>query len=94
MKKILVTRHPALREMLLDKIYHDFDEVVEHAFEEDIKGAHVFGVLPLYLASKAARITEVSLKIPQEKRGKELSREELSEYFTGLITYEVKEIME
>jgi putative CRISPR-associated protein (TIGR02620 family) len=92
MKRILVTRHPALKDMLMNKIGHDFDEVIEHANEEEIKGAHVFGVLPLYLASKAAKITEVCLKIPQEKRGKELSFEELSEYFAGLKTYEVKEI--
>ena len=94
MKRILVTRHPALREMLMDRFDYEFDEIIDHAKEEDIKGAHVFGVLPLYLASKAAKITEVCLVIPQEQRGKELSSEELWDYYSGLITYEVKEILE
>jgi hypothetical protein len=88
---IIVTRHPALLELLSEKLYiSNTTPVISHATEDDVKGKHVIGILPHHLSCLTASITEVALDIPEDKRGQELSIEELRLYYKGFATYRVK----
>jgi hypothetical protein len=89
---IVVTRHPALVEYLVEAGYISAStEVVSHASEETVAGKHVFGVLPLRLAALAASITEVPLDLPPQLRGVELTIEQVRQYAGKPTTYVVKE---
>lgn len=91
-KSVIVTRHPALVEYLLGSgCIPDSVEVVSHASEETVAGKHVFGVLPLRLAAKAASITEIPLDLPPHLRGVELTVEQVRQYAGKPTTYVVKE---
>ena len=90
---IVITRHPALvRVMIEDGIVNAGVQVIPHANVEDVKGRHVFGVLPLPLAAEAARVTVPDLRVPPEMRGKELTAEQVREYLHGWRTFVVKEV--
>jgi len=94
MKQIIVTRHPALIEYLKKYGYVTNDiEHVTHANVDDVKDKHVFGVLPLWLACHCGKLTEIQLRLPNEKRGKELTLKDL-EFFakTPLKTYTIREV--
>lgn len=93
MRTILVTRHAALKDFFEAKGLR-FDTSISHASIEDVMGAHVYGVLPLHLAAHAAKVTEVSLSVPAEKRGQELTLEEVKTYYRGIVTYKVEKIEE
>lgn len=55
---IVVTRHPALLELIRERGIVDGDvRVIDHASEEDVRGRDVVGVLPLRLASLANSVT-------------------------------------
>ena len=92
MKKVIVTRHTALVEFLKELGVEG--EVVAHATEETVAGKHVFGVLPMRLAAEAGRFTEVSLNVPAELRGKELSLEEIKACNPTLTTFKVERVEE
>lgn len=76
MEKVIVTRHTALVDFLREQGIEG--DVVSHASEETVKGKHVFGVLPMRLAALCGRFTEVTLQIPAELRGKELSLQDIN----------------
>ena len=63
--------------------------VLSHASAEDVRGKHVFGVLPMRLAAEAAVLTEVSMTVPAEWRGTELSLEQIQACNPVLATYMV-----
>ena len=90
-EKIVVTRHPALVEYLLEKgiIKEGEFHLISHATIEDIEGKDVIGVLPMVLASAANTITEVPLVVPQELRGQELSLDQVREFAGAPVTYKV-----
>jgi len=93
MEKIVVTRYKGLVEYLLElKLVDEKTKVLAHAQPDDIEGKHVLGVLPLWLSCHAAKITEIQLRLPAEKRGKELSLEEVKFHALAPRTYIVKEI--
>lgn len=90
MTKIVVTRHPSLVTLLGEQgLVGEEVEVVAHATADDVRGKHVIGVLPLALAAEAETITEATLRVPPEARGRELSLDEVRECFQGLTTYKV-----
>ena len=90
-RQVVVTRHPALVVVLRKEFGLGEDvRVLSHATEADVEGAHVFGVLPLRLAAKTALLTEVSLNLPPELRGVELSEQQIREYMVSPETYEVR----
>lgn len=90
---IVVTRHKALLELLREVLWLDErTPVIEHATIEDIKGKHVYGVLPHHLSCHAYDVTEVNLDIPVELRGKELTLEQMRLYYKGVSTYKVREV--
>lgn len=88
---LVVTRHPALLEVLAEKgIATPETPVIAHASPEAVRGKNVAGVLPLSLAAECASITEVSLRLPAELRGRELSAEEVRAHMQGVRTYKVE----
>jgi hypothetical protein len=87
--RIIVTRHPALVEVLRE----DFDiegEAHEHATAELVRDRAVIGVLPLHLAALAFSVTAVDLDLPPELRGKELTVDEVRRHLKGLTPYKVQ----
>lgn len=87
---IVVTRHPALVQFLLEQgLIHAGVPVISHASPEQVRGRHVIGVLPLSLASLAESVTEVPLSLPPELRGVELTLEQVREYAGRPVTYKV-----
>ena len=90
MEKIIVTRHAALLQFLMEQgLVEEGVQVLTHATAEDVRGKHVYGVLPMRLAAEAALLTEVSLVVPLELRGKELSLENIKACNPAIATYRV-----
>lgn len=90
---VVVTRHPALVEYLTELgVVPAGTEVVAHATAEQVRGRHVFGVLPLHLAAEAASVTEVPLHVPAELRGVELTLEQVRQFSGPLVEYKVSRV--
>jgi hypothetical protein len=90
---IIVTRHPALVDYLRERgIVAGDVPVLPHVTEDDVRGRHVIGVLPLHLASVAEMVTEVPLALAPEDRGRELDLARLREVAGAPRTYVVREI--
>ena len=90
---VVVTRHPALVEYLWEiGLISRHTPVIAHAKAEDVKGKHVFGVLPMSLACHALSVTEVPLALTPEDRGKELPIERMREIAGQWQTYHVKQL--
>ena len=93
MEKLVVTRYKTLVEYLKKiGLIDDSDKVIPHAKIVDVRGKHVIGVLPYWLSSHAEKFTEVQLRVPTEKRGMELTIEEIEFYSLEPRTYEVREV--
>ena len=91
--QIVVTRHTALVEWLkLHKFVSDNVQVIAYAKPEDLKNKHVFGKLPYRMACHAAQYTEVVIRTPEEKKGKELTLKELEFYIVDSNTYMIIDV--
>ena len=75
MDTVIVTRHAGLVEWL--KRLGIEGEVVSHADEDTVRGKRVYGVLPFRLAALADEFVEVSMNVPAELRGKELTADDI-----------------
>lgn len=84
---IIVTRHPALVEYLARQGI--IGQVIPHASEEDVRGRVVYGVLPYRLAALTSRFVEVSMSIPANLRGKELTLQDIESCNPTLTAYAV-----
>jgi len=90
MEPLIVTRHLALVELLRERgLVAEGVEVLAHATPEQIRGRHVFGVLPLALAAEAESVTEIPLRLTPEQRGQELSLATLRQIAEEAVTYRV-----
>lgn len=90
---LVVTRHKGLCEYLIHQGLITSDTpIIEHATPEDVTGRHVLGVLPHWLSSKAASVTEVPLNVPAEKRGVELTLDDMMLFAGDAKTYVVQEV--
>lgn len=90
---IVVTRHPALVELLIERgIVEQGTPVITHATPEQVAGKDVIGVLPLSLAALANSVTEIPLALTPDMRGKELSIETLRSIAGEAVTYKVKRV--
>jgi len=77
---IVVTRHPALVDLLREQgLINGSERIIDHATADDVRGRHVIGVLPLALAALTASVTEIPLALTPEDRGKELDLARLRE---------------
>jgi len=89
MSTVIVTRHQGLVQWLAMRGITG--EVIAQATPDDIKGKDVYGVLPLHLAAKANTVTTVDMpNLPAEKRGQDLTPEEMDQYGAKLTTYIVR----
>ena len=87
---VVVTRHTGLVEFLVERgALGSHVPVVAHATAATITGKNVLGVLPLHLAALAASVTEATLQLTPDQRGKELDLSEVRKAFTGFNTYVV-----
>lgn len=85
---LIVTRHSGLVEWL--RQHGITGRVVEQANAETVRGKRVYGVLPLHLAAEAAEVVVVDMpRLPREKRGVDLSPEEMDEYGAIMTAYVV-----
>jgi len=88
---IVVTRHKGLIDFLKQKkIINEDTPVYEHVQIDDVKGKHVLGVLPYWLAVHALTVTEISMDLPLSLRGKELSAEEVEQFIKEPVTVQVR----
>lgn len=92
MSNIIVTRHSGLTEWLRRQGIDG--EVISHVINaEQVEGKHVYGALPFHLASLAESVTVVDLpNLPADKRGAELSADEMDAYGATLCTYVVRRL--
>lgn len=67
--------------------------ITGNATPQDVRGRDVYGILPLWLAAEAARVTEVSMPgLPLEYRGKEYSPAEMDAWGAHMVRYQVRVI--
>ena len=93
MEKLVVTRYKSLVTYLKQiKLINNNTRVISHANIEDVQNKHVIGVLPYWLSCHAAKFTEVRLRTPNEKRGHELTVDEIAFYSLDPCTYEIREV--
>jgi putative CRISPR-associated protein (TIGR02620 family) len=88
---IIVTRHAGLV-IVLAEDYGIAGPVLAHVTAADVRGKAVVGVLPLHLAAEAKSVTEVTLNLPPELRGQELTIEQVRQHMKGLRTYVVRSL--
>ena len=84
---IIVSRHQATIEWLGEQGVNA--PVLAQVTEADVQGRNVYGNLPLHLAAVADTVTAVSLDVPAEMRGQELTLEEVRKY-ASLRTFVVR----
>ena len=89
---IIVTRHTGLIQWL--KSHGIVGDVISHVeFPDQIRGKDVYGVLPLHLASVCNSVTTVDMPgLPSEKRGIDISVEEMDAYGATMSRYEVRKV--
>ena len=93
MEKLVVTRYKSLVEYLKKiELIDDNTKIITHAKIEDVENKHVIGVLPYWLSCHTGKFTEIQLRIPSERRGHELTMEEIEFYSLTPKTYEVREV--
>ena len=92
MEKLVVTRYQSLVEYMIKiKLIDENTKVITHAKINDVKEKHVLGVLPYWLSCHAKKFTEIQLRVPSERKGKELSLEEVEFYSLEPKTYTIRE---
>lgn len=90
---VIITRHPGLVQVLHELAPETLNApILDRADPEQIRGKHVYGVLPLTLACLADKVTNVTLNVPQELRGTELTADQVRQYMTELETFIVSKI--
>jgi len=92
MDKIVVTRHQSLVKYLIEiGLIDNKTKIITHAHPEDVEDMHVIGVLPYWLSSKAGKYTEIQLRLPPDKRNKDLTIAEVKFFANDPKTYVVRE---
>ena len=85
---VIVSRHAGAIEWLRRRGITG--RVVEHAYPEDIRQRVVYGILPFHLAALAKELVMIDTPlIPLERRGGDLSPEEMDKYGAALTHYVV-----
>lgn len=91
--KIIVTKHNSFVDYVVELgLAEKGTSVLTYVREKDVLGKHVIGVLPLRLASVAESITVINMKIPEEKRSRILSIEDIRAFASEPIVYKVDKV--
>ena len=85
---LIVTRHPALVDLLLERGYES-KKITSHVTVDDVRGKNVCGVLPHALSALTESDTEIPLSLSPSDRGKELTLARLREIAGEAVTYKV-----
>jgi len=93
MKTVIITRHPGALKWLR-KHHPEYKEVehIVHAKPEDIEGNIVIGMLPIHMAVLAKEYWNLSLNIPAEMRGKELTVSDMEKYNCKIEQYKITKV--
>lgn len=90
---LVVTRHKNLKEFLINKgLITVVTPSITHATMGDVLKKNVVGNLPMHLAAHTNAIMSLTINVPLDKRGTELSVEELEMYTSDFCWYKVWEI--
>ena len=93
---IFVSRHPGAKEWIHQKDGFEEVEVVKHFIPRKHRHIDVIGNLPVHLASQVCdsgnRYYHLSIAIPSEVRGKELSSTEMQKYGAKLVEFKVHQV--
>lgn len=91
LRYLVITRHPALVEYLREQGHIGGDaRVIDTATEDDVRGQHVIGILPIRLAALCASYSECSLVLgPQDRGVTDLTIDRVREIAQPLTTYRV-----
>lgn len=91
-----VSRHPGAQAWARERGIIADHQVDHLALEQVSAGDRVLGTLPIHLAAdvcaRGARYIHLTLQIPRELRGKELSAEELNQLGASLQAFHVEAI--
>ena len=89
--KYIVTRHKGAVEWIREHypIFNRF-VVIPHITEEQVKGSIIIGTLPVNLAVLAKEYWHLSMMIPMEMRGKELTLEDMEEFGCQIVKYKIE----
>lgn len=88
MQPIIVSRHAGAVAWLNARGI--FGRVIEHAKPDDVRGRVVYGILPFHLAALAKELVMIDTpEIPLERRGGDLTPEEMDSYGATLTHYMV-----
>ena len=86
-QNLIVTRHKGLVEWL--ERQGITGEVKASVTADEVRNKHVIGALPAHIAQYAFYMTSVDYFCPLEKRGKELTADDLEAYGAKLFDYKV-----
>lgn len=94
MTTYFITRHPGAKQWAREEGFV-IDRLVAHLEPEEIRpGDTVLGTLPVNLAARiceqGARYYHLSLELPLEQRGKELSVEDMRRFGARLEEYRIE----
>ncbi len=92
---VIISRHDAFVEFLKMKgILHGDEQVISHVSNPDVIDGKVVitSGLPMHLAAKARCVIVVSMNIPPEMRGKEMSVDDMEKFFVGIDAFKVERI--
>ena len=95
MEAVIVTRYLPLAEYLkAEGIVAPDTPVVFRVRPEDVKGRHVYGTLPVWLAAFAEKVTEYVLVVPPDVKPELLGVGEIGRYLRTPVSYRVSRIEE
>lgn len=93
MNPLIITRHQGLVDWL-KKHYNITGTIIPHVTNPNLlTGRIVIGILPLHLAAKAQEIWTIDMpNLPAEKRGQEVTAEEMEQFGATLSKYKVTKL--
>ena len=93
MRHLIVTKHPAVEKYLKDnKICPPDTPCMSYITESFALGCHIYGQVPLNIASKAYKYTEVKVTLPRKNKPNEIDDADLLKIIKYIKTYQVKEL--
>jgi len=88
--KVIVTKHQALAQYIIEQGFADKDTpILDSVSADNIREKDVLGVLPIRLAQFTRTYTEFPIELPKSARGKELTIEQVREFAKKPIVYMV-----